>query len=741
MLGSRLRHERWSAEGFALLLLWAGAAGAVEGPVIPGAIDGGVPRVEASLVADVDRAAPGVPFTLGVRFQMPEGWHIYWKHPGETGLSTEVAFEVPGLQVGSLRWPFPETFRSPDGFITSYGYGGEVILFSEATLTPGAAADSVPLQATANVLVCEVDCIPADLELTLAIPVGAEAVPDAALRERLESFAPRVPLSLERAGLAVRFEPADAADAGLLRGSVLLTRTSGSAPLEVTKDFFAPERFEGFTGVKLTPEGEGRFTFEGRLSPDGLPQSPEVVGALRLGSGADAQFVELVFAIAGGTADGEDTAAAATASGRSPGAQETEGGIGWGWALLLSFLGGALLNLMPCVFPVLALKAYGFTRMVQEGQGRVGGHAVAYTAGILASMLVLALAVIGIRAAGHGVGWGFQFQEPLFVAAVSGLLIAFCLNLFGVFDVSLGGEARLAELVDARQGRWKSAGEGVLAVVLATPCSAPMLGTAVGFALASGPAMTLASFLALGLGLAAPFCLLVMIPGLARRLPKPGAWMQHFKTVLGFALLGTTLWLVWVMGGLVGVDGMGRLLAFLLVIALAAWLFGLFQYANARRTRILAALGAVLVIGLSGMQLLRFEVPEAGADPALSTSLKDGKRVWSEEAVQAVLAEGRPAFVDLTADWCLTCKFNERTVLASDDVREAFERHDVAFFVGDFTRRDPAIAALLAKHQKAGVPLYLLYDPARPGTPEVLPEALTPSIIRGALERLTPSSG
>ncbi|MCI0570193.1 MAG: thioredoxin family protein, partial [Myxococcaceae bacterium] len=400
------------------------------------------------------------------------------------------------------------------------------------------------------------------------------------------------------------------------------------------------------------------------------------------------------------------------------------GAPGVALAFVLAFLGGALLNLMPCVFPVLALKVFSFLKLVGGGRRRAAGHAAAYTLGIEASLLVLALAVLAVRAAGAQVGWGFQFQEPLFVAAVSAVLVVFALNLFGVFTVG-GDAAQLTAGVERTDGWMRSAGEGVLAVVLATPCSAPFLGSAVGFALAQPAWVVLGVFLALGLGLAAPFVVLVLVPQGARRLPKPGAWMERGKQLLGFALLGTAAWLVWVLGRLSGVDGVGRLLAFLVVVGLGTWLWGLAQQGRGWALR---AVALALVVG-SAAVTLRF----APAPEARGAALAEGWQPYSEAVLAEGLAAGRPVFVDFTADWCLTCKYNERTVLAAPAVREAFARSRAVLLVVDYTRRDARIGEMLARHGRAGVPLYLLYRPEQEDAPEVLPELLTEERVLEAL--------
>jgi thiol:disulfide interchange protein DsbD len=345
-------------------------------------------------------------------------------------------------------------------------------------------------------------------------------------------------------------------------------------------------------------------------------------------------------------------------------------------------------------------------------------------------MMLLAGAVLAVRAGGRSVGWGFQFQEPLFVAAVSAVLVAFALNLFGVFTLGADGTA-LAGKVDQSHGLLRSVGEGVLAVVLATPCSAPLLGTAVGFAFAAGPATVVAVFLALGLGLALPFCVLVLVPGLAKRLPKPGAWMERAKQLLGFALLATTVWLVWVMGGLAGVDGMARLLAFLTAVGLGTWLYGQSQGLEGGRRVVTVGIAAVVLVAC-GAVALRFE--EAQAAPR-GSAVAHAAQPWDEAAVAAALEAGQPVFIDFTADWCLTCKFNERTVLSREEVRAAFTKYGVAFFVADWTRRDARITTKLAEHGRAGVPMYLVLSPATPDKPEVLSELLSVDSVVQAVQR------
>ncbi len=750
-VNGRRMTRQWSkrlglGSGMGLLLVAAVAQAALPPSAVgTAAPDEGDPRVEAALLLDATQVKAGDAFRVGVRFRMDPGWHIYWKNPGDSGLETEVSWDTPGSTVGPLQWPFPHTFRTPDGFITTHGYDNEVLLFAQAKAAPEATG-SLQLSAAVEALVCEVHCIPAELVLTRSVPVGPETVRDAETFASFDAAQAEVPRPLADSGHAVQvaLDVKQLTPGQEFTGTVTLKGPGGAPVPAVEKDFFVAERMEGVERLTLTADGPGRYRLKGKASPDVPQVEPRLMGVLRLGTKASGyQWLEvggpLAPMVAAGTALApaalkapsiKDSIAAVKPVAATVAPVPAEAPMGMGLALLFAFLGGALLNLMPCVFPVLALKAYGFTRMVQQEKGRVGAHAAAYTGGIIGSMLLLAGAVLAVRAGGASVGWGFQFQEPLFVAAVSAVLVAFALNLFGVFNVGLDGTA-LAGKVDQSHGLMHSAGEGVLAVVLATPCSAPLLGTAVGFAFAAGPAMVLAVFTALGLGLALPFCVLVLVPGLAKRLPKPGAWMERFKQVLGFALLGTTVWLVWVMGGLAGVDGMARLLAFLVAVALGTWLYGQAQaQEGGRKWATVAVAGLVLVA--SGLMTLRFE--DAGPSARPSTVVAQAQP-WDAAAVDAALAAGQPVFIDFTADWCLTCKFNERTVLAREEVRTAFAENQVAFFVADWTRRDARITAKLAEHGRAGVPMYLVLSPGAPDKPEVLPELLTADLVVDAVKR------
>jgi thiol:disulfide interchange protein len=469
---------------------------------------------------------------------------------------------------------------------------------------------------------------------------------------------------------------------------------------------------------------EGRALLPARVRFDGAPgRVVAQVDLLACGDECIPGSVRLELPAAGGTAGLEADAARALfePSHRAPAARLAATAR----LLALALLGGLLLNLMPCVLPVLAIKALALAEISRGGR-RVGlALAAAYSAGILASMLVLAAAVLALRAAGHAVGWGFQFQEPLYLAAVGALLVLFAANLFGVFEIEVDS-GRLADLGAQAVGARRSFFDGLLTVALATPCSAPFLGTAVGAALAGSAAQIAGVFAAIGMGLAAPIALVAAVPGAARRLPRPGPWMLELRGGLGFALLAAAVWVVWITGRLAGAGASAALLAWLLAVGFAAWLLGSLQR-RGRAPRPLLALALAGVALTGGLLVLRPQL--VTATPARAPAAP-----FDRAAIARELTTGRPVFAYFTADWCITCKVNERLVLRDAQVRDALAAGGFAVFVGDYTRRDAELAAELARFGRSGVPLYAVYDPAAPdAAPRLLPEILSVDLVLDAL--------
>ena len=625
------------------------------------ALEEGEPRIRVSLVGD----RSGDALRVGVHFEPDEHWHVYWKNPGESGVATEVLLD--GATFGEIQWPIPQRYEAP-GPIYTYGYD-EVVLFAS---TP---APSEPIEVSADIdfLVCQVDCIPARVLLSTTLEPDASS-------PALQRFAERVP------------EP----------GEVTL---EGRWP-DNGETTIAELRCDGCIAERVFFERAG-IGIRTRAGSDGV--QVELTGR------ADAQPRELrgVLEAQDGSLVAFETMLRAPAT---PVELVEPERLSIGLALLFALLGGLLLNLMPCVLPVLTVKVLGMLRLAGEPRA-ARKHGWAYGAGVVGSMLALAGVVLAFRAAGTELGWGFHLQEPRFVAAMAILLVVLALGFFGVvhFRVST---VRLGEQVDASEGLRRSVGEGVLAVILATPCTAPFLGSAVGFALTQPAWMILATFAMVGVGLAAPFVLLVHVPALLERMPKPGAWMEVLERLLGFALLGTAVWLIWVYGQTMGVDGVAILLGATLVIAMGVWAFGRWPGWRA---------------GAFGGLLAAASVAALAVQTPLEAHAHDEWRAWEASAVRAELASGRPAMVVFTADWCVTCKVNERFVLQSDEVRAQLD--DVAVFVADWTQRDERIRQELSRHARAGVPLTLLYRPQAPESPEVLPELLTTEIVLDALRR------
>jgi len=741
------------------------AAPALASPPVPpgayatGALEGGEPRLEARLLVHPDDLAGGDPaLRLGVLFELDPGWHLYWHNPGESGLATELELEVEGGQVGPLAWPAPEAFEESEGLFTTYGYAGSVLLAAEARPGPP-AGHARELRARARLLVCRVECIPAELELARPLPVPGSAAArgdpaaEAEVRDLFARSAAQVPAAPAEQGLALDLRLSQSAvRPGDLFGAALAVRScpEGAAPgcrpwrPIPGPGAFIPERLPGLELALLGPfplpgEGEGAFqlAFEGRAAEEEPAGAARLRGVLALeapdgGRRAVAVDLPIPRAPAGSeVASGGPhwlAAPAAAAAGRAVPAAAPA--LSLGAALLLALLGGLVLNAMPCVLPVLAIKVCSLAGLAHESRRTLWQHGFAYAGGIALSMAALAGMVVGLRAAGSAVGWGFQFQEPLFLAAVSALLVLFALNLFGVFQVSFHGGA-LAGLGQEASGARRSFFDGLLAVVLATPCSAPFLGTAVGFAFAAPGPVVLAVFLAIGLGLAAPFLAIAASPGWARLLPRPGAWMLKLRAGLGFALLATVVWLLWLVGRSgAGPDAAIGLLASLLVLAFATWVYGALQGSPRRRLRAAAGLGLLgaLLLGLD-----RVRVEEAAAAPAAETGPARLGSPWDPAGVAAALGTGRPVLAYFTADWCITCKVNEKLVLADPRVQSELGRLEVAVFRADWTRRDEEIRTELARFGRAGVPLTLVYAPEAPGEPAQLPEILSVERLLEAL--------
>ena len=743
------------------LSLWATLAQAA--PAVPeGAIgSGGLapdgPVVEARLLINAESVMPGEMVEAGVFFEIEDDWHMYWRNPGDSGLPTVLEWTVKGADIGPLRWPAPHAFKEADGALTTHAYGESVLLQNDLLIT-ASIGERLDVAVEVDFLVCKEICIPGSVSLRRSLPVVERSQSaNSEIRSLFADWNELVPVRPSELGLSVdelysqdAIRPGDAFTAAI--ALVCEETEEGASPCRglrpyrgAIEDRFIPDDMPSVdvevTGSRTHPFADGvLITLSGVALEDEPDPDKQLVGVARVENAAgEVLLVEVDLPLPRAEAGSEIVAT--QNPWLEPEPEAPVGAVAGLWqAFLLAFLGGLILNLMPCVLPVLAIKVFGIAERAHSQRSDLLKNGGAYTLGILVTMSILASVVIGLRAAGTSVGWGFQFQEPIFVAAISVLLLAFALNLFGLFELGVPGARWMQAGADGEgSGLRASFFEGLLAVLLATPCTAPFLGTAVGFAFASPAPVILAIFLAIGLGLAAPFVAITLVPGWARLLPRSGAWMLQLRAVLGFALLATLVWLLWIVGQQVGTDGMTLLLGFLLCLALGIWIYGNRQRASedGRAPKTALVVIGLTVAALAWLDLRPLPTPslseERGEESAGAVARFDPRAVEREVAI------GRPAFVYFTADWCLTCKLNERVVLSDERIQQALAERNTAIFKGDWTLRDEAIRAELARFGRAGVPLYLLYDPAKPGKPQILPELLSVDLVLEALSDIRAS--
>jgi thiol:disulfide interchange protein len=699
----------------------------------------GKPQLQARLLV-----SSGTDPFVGLHLSLAEGWHVYWRNPGDTGLPPRIDIDATGYDVGPITWPSPTVFEEADGLFTTFGYSDQVLLSMPLTRKSDATASRSPdtlidaegipaewIHAEAHLLICKTECVPATF--SLSTPIDPDITDDDQKRiDRLfaESRA-SAPISIDDLGLiahagwqATAPGPDEAASLSL----TVATCPPGVEPCNasIARDSVVPFLpFEGlpfeFTNHRIVFGSEDHQTQVIEMEAERVDAGDDRLRGLVVLE--DSHGRPLHVAIDVPIADAKLEQAVPPMS--------TSFG-GWIQIFALALLGGLILNAMPCVLPVLAIKVVAIADLADKSPRHVRVQGLAYTGGVLASMAALAATVVLLRRAGHSVGWGFQFQEPLFVAVISAVLVTFAMNLFGVFEIDFG-QGRLAQVGQAGSETRRSTFEGLLAVVLATPCTAPFLGTAVGFAFAASDLTIAMIFLAIGTGLALPFLAVSFVPGLARFIPRSGPWMLKLRVGLGFSLLATVVWLLWIVGQGGGAEAVIGLVAILLALAFLLWGFGQAQPLGSPWLARIAAV-SIAAIALAGFNLIEFDSAPAGKTH-VSAELESRWTPYSESAVAAALSEGRPAFVVFTADWCITCKLNEKTVLDSEPILNDLALGDHALFKADWTRRDESIRAKLAEFGRAGVPLYLVYSPDAPNDPEVLSELLSRGEVQTALAR------
>ena len=707
-------------------------------------------QVQAKLLAHAPQGVPAgqapeaaaaQPVWVGLQITHAPEWHTYWKNAGDSGMPTELQWTLPpGVMAGDIAWPLPK--KIPIGHLANYGYEGTVLLPVPLIITPeykpGVLADALDVKLKATWLVCRKECIPQDGEFALKIPLRSStalngAAFDAALKSQPADVAGAHQVALKDDGkrLAVRVAglPADVRGQPLElfpeSPGVVVTAATPAKPGEPVGARSWSQHWDGdvwTADVPVSPEradSPKKMTLVLVAGERGWRAEAPVAGAwpaLALPAGVSPALEAALKANANAGAN----APPATISTAVPATTFV-------WALLGALIGGLVLNLMPCVFPVLAIKVLGFTQHADDRRAhRVSG--LAYTAGVVLSFLALGALMLALRAAGQQLGWGFQLQSPAVVAALTVLFTVIGLNLAGVFEFGSFLPSRLATL-EARNPVANSFLTGMLAVAVASPCTAPFMGASLGLAVGLPALQALLIFAAIGLGMALPYLAASWWPAVARLLPKPGAWMDTFKKFMAFPMFGTAVWLLWVLGQQTGIDGAGALLALLVVLALVLWALGL-----TGRTRIVLAsfsiaAGALLASAI-GPNVIKM------AEAATPVAETPGARwqPWSAERVQTALGAGQPVFVDFTAAWCVTCQYNKKTTLASAEVLSAMDAAKVQTFRADWTRRDAAITAELQKLGRSGVPVYVLQAPGQ--APVVFSEILSATEVKDALGRL-----
>jgi len=663
--------------------------------------------VEAGLVPAVAGLQPGHPFDVALRLVHDPQWHTYWSFPG-TGLPTTIRWTLPpGWKAGDIQWPVPHVLTDSTHKIIGNGYDGEVFLLVALTppadLVPGS---SVTLQANVDWLMCHDVCMPGKAALELTLPVvGGPPPPDPVWGPKLaaaRAALPRAPDGWQTS--AARFGNTV---------SLSVRPPDGQAIAPGDLHFFSEDGLVAFDQPQTAMAGGRAVELKLPVDPDGPKDATRLRGVLALAKGS----------VPGIAIDVPFSAAASSTLAARPSPAAAGGLLG---TLALAFIGGLILNLMPCVFPVLGIKILGFVNQSGADRRKVTMHGVTYALGVLASFWLLAGVLIALRAGGGELGWGFQLQEPAFVFVLSVLLLVFALNLSGLFEFGLSATGVGAGL-QAKSGYSGSFFTGVLATVVATPCSAPFLAPALGVALTLSAFESITVFTAIALGLSVPYLLLSIFPQAVKLLPRPGAWMETFRQVMAFPLYATVGYLLWVLAAQAPDTGLLKIFFGLVLVAMGVWAYGRWTQpgASAGRRRIGFGLGAVLLT--AGVLL--------GYPSRAPTDIMWDK--WSPETVARLRGEGRTVYVDFTARWCATCQSNKAIVFSSDRVRAELKRRGVVLLRADWTNKDPQITETLASFNRSAVPFDLIYAPGRTD-PIILPELLTPDIVLKALAELAP---
>jgi thiol:disulfide interchange protein/DsbC/DsbD-like thiol-disulfide interchange protein len=659
-------------------------------------------KVHTRLIAESDSIPPGGTITVAFEQVIRPGWHTYWLNPGDVGQPTTLNWNLPnGWKAGELQWPYP--IRLPVGPFMDYGYEGKVWILSHVTAPQDAKpGEAVTLTAAASWLVCKEVCIPEDATLSLPLKIGpssyARAADFAQARARLPVPSP----------WRMRYALGGTLDLFVAAQSLVYAHPASAQffPLDSGMVKAPAPQAMGFASAGLVL----RMTPGKAIARKGGP----LRGVLVLASSDGSTQALQIAALPGPVPQASFESGA--------------GDIGFLLAIAFAFAGGLILNLMPCVLPVLAMKAFALSSQAGRDRAEAVRESLAYGIGAILSFVGLGALLIALRAGGQAIGWGFQLQEPIIVAGFALLMFGVGLNLSGVFEIAaFGGGDNLTRT----GGEVGSFFTGVLAVAVAAPCTAPFMAAALGYALTQPAVIALSVFFALGIGFAAPFVLIGISPALMRTLPKPGAWMIRLRQALAFAMYGTAAWLVWVLAQQAGANAVAAALAAMVAAGFGAWIWGVSRSFSPRGRGVAALVTVIFIlVALSCLALLKSSPAQAGSAVNVTGIPSEP---YSAARLASLRADRRAVFVNATAAWCITCLVNDEAALSGARVHAAFTNRHIAYLVADWTRRDPEITALLAAHGRSGVPLYLYYAPGAP-EPKVLGQILTEGEVLAALE-------
>ncbi|MBD3225280.1 MAG: DUF255 domain-containing protein [Caldithrix sp.] len=681
---------------------------------------GGESHVKAELLSEVTSLQPGSDAWLAIRMVMDENWHTYWRNPGDSGLETTVEWTLPdGITAGAIQWPYPKRIEEPP--LTTFGYKGEIYLLIRLRVSESVkTGQQVALKGTLSWLECAEVCIPGETTIQTVLPVREE--PAQTNEELAEVFAQaRSQMPLQQSGWQF-----DAAYQGNTLKIMARAPEWFNGKIRDLTFFPYQKNVIKNTAAQELSRKDGILTLTVPLNETAAEKPDTLKGVLVSDSGWRGQDSEKAVEFTALT--GDELQAVGSTS-------HTLSSV---WlAILFAFLGGIILNLMPCVLPVLSIKIMGFVNQAHDENAKPWQHGIVFTLGVLLSFWVLAIALLVFQAGGEQLGWGFQLQSPIFLIILSAFLFLFGLSMFGVFEIGTS----LTTIEGKTQGSSGFMGSfvsGITATVVATPCTAPFMGGALGYALTQPAWVSLLVFTFLALGMAAPYVLFSSVPALLKFVPKPGRWMESLKQFMGFLLVGTVVWLLWVLGLQSGPNVIVLTLIALLVTALGAWIYGRWGHlAMPAKTRAVATVLAVIMV-VVGNGFAISAVDDFAVSATTASASSNSKIDWQpfeKEKVEELVAQGKPVFIDFTAAWCLSCQVNEQVAFGSQKVQDKFSDLGIVAMKADWTSRDESITRALASYGRNSVPLYVLYTGDN-NQPKILPEIITPGIILDHLKSI-----